>query len=216
MDLRAVIVEAKNGSYRAQNDIIKHFEPLIKSTINKKRYYSNVMSKEDFEQLHRIGIWMAIDTFPQHFYKVKKNEHGQLVFTEFDGTHRFIGWMKMCMQHHVTKELRKEHQKCRQVDLVYIDEDDGNNSCDDRHQSLAEKMPAIRSFQEASIGFFERLKETLNVKEATCFQLLADGYTFNDVAIEVRKQHPNLRKDDVRAIRDNMLNKVKQGVYGYV
>lgn len=218
MNLKAIISEAKAGSYRAQNEIIKHFEPLIRSTLHKKRYYSNIMTDEDFEQLHRIGIWMAIDTFPKHFYKISKDKSGNIKFREFDGTNRFVGWMKMCMQHHVTRELRKEHQKCRTAEIVSLDEetDFSDGKSPGNVVLLIDRIPATRSVYEASIGFFDRLAHSLTKKEAACFQMIANGYTFNDVAIELRKQHPNLRKDDVKLIRDKMLQKVKQEVSQHV
>ena len=211
MDFKSLLEQAKIGSNRAIDQIILLLEPIMKKELNRKNYYSNILSKDDFMQLYRLGIWMAIEKFPSRFYKLIKKDN-EITFKEIDGSHRFVGWVKMCAQHHITKELRKEKQIRRKADIVSLD----SNIDEENEISIFSKIPASISFEEASIGFNERLTDILTTKEATCFQLVANGYTSNKTIAEMKKQYPLLKRDDIMILKDKMLNKVKQGVIGYV
>lgn len=210
-----LIFEAKKGSQRAFTELSKGLEPMLKKICQKK--YSNLSDFEDFMQMARWGVWMAVETYPQFKYKVYiNNKTKQLVKSERDNSYKpeynFFSWLRMCIMHRITREIRRENQKRRKVDVVSLDQEISNfedgTTLYDKIEEGSTKVEALWSRLKTTV------EEEMDSLEAICFQKTVDGYTKNSIVKALKKSNKCTR-DDVKEIMHSMRQKIKQGVLEY-
>ena len=205
MDIEQVLKQAKHGCNKSVNLIMAQYEPLIKSVSSK--YYSNLHDYDDFMQLARMGIWMAIQTYPLRKYYVQKIGNA-LTFRldeNYKPPHHFIAWMKKSIQHYFAREIRKENQLCRMTNKLAI--------CDD--EAVANIPDCGRNIDQVYDKLLSTTKKKLEGDEMICFQSVVDRKTFSETVSEVKKVYKHFTGDDVKIEHSQMLTKVRFEVLNF-
>ena len=207
MNYRELLEEAKKGSEHAIEKIIINLDPYIKKYTSK--YFSNLHDLEDFHQMARMGIWVAIKKVPKVKYKVKITKD-KIYFYEdkkYDIYTTFMKYVKNSIMHFITREIRKENQLCRTIEkkLLYSNEDNTiiDNLSNDNHEL------------DHSLYRLKGLIDTFTDKEKQCFKYIVENTPFNKVYEIMKKKYIKCSRNEIKRIKEIVANKVRMEILKY-
>lgn len=207
MNHKELLEEAKKGSDKAIEKIIINLDPYIRKYTLK--YFSNLHYSEDFHQMARMGIWMAIKKVPKVKYKVRITKN-KIYFYEdkkYDIYATFMKYVRNSIMHFITREIRKENQICRKIEkkLLYTNEDN----------TIIDNISNDDDILNHSLYRLKELADNFTEKEKYCFKHIIENTPFNKMYEHMKTKYTKCSRNEIRRIKELVSNKVRMEILKY-
>ncbi len=185
---------AKDGNQTAKTKIITKYDRYIKKFAS--RYFSNLNDCEDLQQIAREGILKAIDTYTLKRYKIiKRNDQTYIELDKNFKPPSFFNWLRICVRHKISYELRKENALCRQIKNFIV-----HNNID-----VEDNSPRFWHLLDKTL---ELVNTKFNEQEALVFECLLQDFNLYITQKYLRDHDKKLSIEYIKRLRSLVREKI--------